>query len=105
MHKDSSTMHQHEVNAMDKAIRREFAVGRDGLPLSFSGFFSGNVERVLKLDDISKSQWLNSIWLARDHIRKDQGLDAWPRELVAATFIQRAAQRNKTRKKRRRNEE
>ena len=104
VHKDSPSLHQHEVNAMDQAIRREFAVGRDGLPFSFSGFFSGTVERVLQLDDISKSQWLNSIWLARDHIRKDLGLDKWPRELVAATFIQRAAQRRKVRKKRRRPE-
>ena len=82
---------------MDRAIRYEFHIGRDGLSIGYAGFFQGNIQRILDKDDTSKSQWLYSVWLARDKLRADQGLDLWPRDVVAANFIQRATVRNKRR--------
>ena len=46
-------------------------------------------------DAVSKSQWLHLIWLARDVYRLEQGLEPWPRDAVAATFIQRDRIRRK----------
>ena len=97
VHKTQSSMHEFEVEAMNTAIRWEFTVGRNELPVSFSGFFRGTVERILQDDAVSKSQWLHSIWLARDFYRLEQGLDPWPRDAVAATFIQRDRIRRKKR--------
>ena len=98
LHLNQSSMHTLEVEAMDRTIRWEFAVGLNGLPASFAGYFRGPVERILDEDAITKTQWLNSIWLARDFYRLQQGLDVWPRDEVASTFIQR----NKIQKKRNR---
>ena len=82
---------------MDSAIRWEFAVGRNGLGPSYSGLFAGEFQRILNKDNVSKTQWLYSIWVARDKFRTDQGLELWPRETVAATFVQRARMRHKRR--------
>ena len=99
LHASDTSMHQVEVDAIDRVIRWEFVVGRNELPISFSGFFRGTVDRVLNKDAVSKAQWLHSIWLARDFYRSQQGLDPWPRDTVAATFLLRST----SRKKRRRN--
>ena len=99
LHKNGSSLHDHEVAAMDRTIRWEFAVGLNGLPPSYSGLFQGTVGRVLRKNDIAKTQWLNSVWLARDNIRMADNLDPWDRDPIASTFVQRATIRAKRRRR------
>ena len=98
VHKDQTSMHSFEIEAMDRAIRWEFTVGRKELPITFNGFFRGTVERILAKDAIAKCQWLSSIWYARDFYQRQQNLELWNKDTVASTFIQR----NTIRKKRKR---
>ena len=98
VHKEGKSMHQHEVEAVDRVIREEFIFGRNGLSQDYAGLFQGNVRRLLNKDPTTKVQWLYRVWTGRDRIRTEQGLDPWYRDPLAATFIKR----NHTRRKRRR---
>ena len=57
-HASNGAIHWHEEEAMTAVIRWEFSVGQNRLPASYSGLFTGQVQRLLKDDDINKSQWL-----------------------------------------------
>ena len=91
-------MHAYELEAVNQSLHYEFMVGQDGLSEQFSSLFLGSVDSLLNKDNVSKLQWLHTVWLARDKLRQDTGLDPWPRDPVAATFLQRS----KIRKKRQR---
>ena len=98
LHQDGKTMHQHEEEAVDQVIREEFLFGRNGLPREYDGLFRGNVQRLLDANASTKVQWIYRVWSGRDRIRREQDLDPWYRNPLAATFIRR----NFVRKKRRR---
>ena len=80
---------------MTAAIWWEFEVGQNELPAEYSGLFSGQVQRLLKDDDITKYQWLSSVCNTWDHIRIKSGLGGWERNQMAETFIQRHKMRRK----------
>ena len=80
---------------MTATIRWEFALGKNGLPEVYSGFFTGQVQRLLKDDSIAKDKWLRYIWNAQDRVSVIEGLGAWERNQMAATFIQIYKRRRK----------
>ena len=88
-------MHQHELEAVEYALRYEYAVGRGGLPHMYSGLFSPSISRILEKTVASKLQWLDSVWSARDFLRQSQQLDPWPRDPLAAAFLVRCRLRRK----------
>lgn len=96
VHKESGSIHDKELEAVDEAIRVEFRRGLDGLPGEFAGNFRGDVKQLLdKKDPVIKQQWLASIWYARDNLRLEQGLDEDVRDPLAAAFISRFHLRRK----------
>ena len=95
LHNNGKSIHEYEMEQVNKEITREFAVGRAGLSADFSGTFSGQAKRILDKDDISKLQWLASVWHARDMRRTELGLGPWPRDVTAANFISKFHQRRK----------
>ena len=99
VHATDSSMHQFEQQAMDRAIRWEFTVGLNELPAALNGLFRGTVDRIINKDATSKSQWLNSVWSARDYYRRQQNLGPWDRDIVAATFLLRDRMRRKRRRR------
>ena len=64
VHASNGTVHQQKEEAITAAIQWEFSVYQNGLPTSYSGFFTGQVRRLLKDDSITKSQCLSSVWNA-----------------------------------------
>ena len=98
VHKDGKSMHQHEEEAVDQVIREEFIFGRNGLPMEYDRLFRGNVQRLLNGAASMKMQWIYRVWSGRDRIRRDQDLDPWYKNPLAATFIRR----NQVRRKRKR---
>ena len=98
VHSDKKSLHQHEEEAVDRAIREEFIIGRNGLSGEYAGLFRGNVHRLLNGASSMKIQWIYRVWSGRDRLRNEQDLDPWYRDPLAASFIRR----NKIRKKRKR---
>ena len=88
-------MHQHELDAVDHALRYEYAVGQDGLPQVYGGLFRIPIAHLLRKTLPSKLQWLDSVWSARDTIRRSLHLDPWPRDQLAAAFLVRSRLRRK----------
>ena len=78
---------------MTAVICWEFSVGQNGLPAAYPEFFTGQFQRLLKDDGITKSQWLISIWNAQYHIRITSGLGGWERNQMPVNFIQRHKKR------------
>ena len=68
-------MHQHEEDAVNAAIREEFMIGRDRLPMEYDGLFRGDVTMLLNGGTETKVQWIYRVWLGRDRIRRELGLD------------------------------
>ena len=64
---------------MTATIRWEFTVGQNGLPTTYSGLLTGKVQRLLKDDGITKSQWINSVWNTRYRVRTTEGAGGWER--------------------------
>ena len=93
-------MHQQEEDAIDRAIRQEFIIGRSGLSMDYDGLFRGDVRRLLNGSTEMKVQWIYRVWSGRDRLRLEQNLDPWYKEPLAATFIRR----NLVRRKRKRRE-
>ena len=58
VHRSANSVHQHEEEALDCAIRMEFIIGRNGLPRDYDGLFRGNVNRLLGQSGTGKMQWL-----------------------------------------------
>lgn len=98
VHKDGKSMHQHEEEAIDRALREEFILGRSGLLMYYDGLFRGSVRRLLDGSTETKVQWIYRAWSGRDRLRLEQDLDLWYKDPLAATFIRR----NQVRRKRRR---
>ena len=94
-------MHKHEEDAVERVIREEFIIGRNSLPQEYAGLFRGSVQRILKADSATKVQWVHRVWSRRDRIRKEQDLDPWYKQPLAATFITR----NQIRRKRKRRDD
>ena len=95
VHKDGTSLHQYEEEAVNQVIREEFILGRNGLPQDYGGLFRGNVDRILKGNAVTKVQWIYRVWSGRDRIRKAQDLDPWFKNPLAATFIRRHRVRKK----------
>ena len=96
VHKDSGSVHDRELKAIDESIKSEFTRGLDGLPREFSGSFTGELKKKLEdWDVVYKQQWLASIWYARDNLRLSQGLDEEVRDPLAQAFITRFHLRRK----------
>ena len=89
VHKDKTSMHKHEIEAVEKVIWKEFTIGRNGLPSEYAGLFRGNVQCILNGDSATKVQWVYKVWSGRDRIRNEQNLDAWYKDPLAASFVQR----------------
>ena len=98
VHNDKKSLHQHEEDAIDRVIREEFILGRNGLSHDYAGLFRGNVDRLLNTDSATKIQWIYRVWSGRDRLRKEQDLDPWYKDPLAASFIRR----NEVRRKRKR---
>ena len=99
VHGDGKSIHQAEIEAVDKAIRMEFTTGLDGLPAEFLKGFSGSVEDIIdRRNPVRKQQWLASIWYARDFLREARGLDPISRDPLAQAFITRFQVRRKRRR-------
>ena len=62
VHASNGTIHQYKEEDMTMVIRWGFAVGQNGLPATYSELFTGQVQRLLKDDGITKYQCLCSIW-------------------------------------------
>ena len=82
-------MHQYELEAVDHCLQYEFMLGRDGLPENYASLFRGSTTTLLAKTTVNKLQWLHSIWEARDKLRRDEGLDPWTRDPIAASFLLR----------------
>lgn len=95
LHKGKKCLHELEREAVDKSIRWEFALGKDGLDSQYNRFFSGCLQSIVMKDDISKLHWLHSIWLGRDALRKAEGLEPMPRDPLASAFLYRSRLRKK----------
>ena len=95
VHKDGKSMHQHEEEAVDRVIREEFLFGRNGLPMEYDGLFRGNVHRILNGAATMKVQWLYRVWSGRDRIRREEDMEPWYKNPLAATFIRRHQVRRK----------
>ena len=91
VHKRGTNRHQAEVEAVDREIRQEFIIDRDGLSHEYSGVFQGTIARLLEKEVVIKQQWFSSIWMGRERMRYSQGLDNWHWDPLAATFITRAS--------------
>jgi len=78
-----------------RTLRREFMIGNDGLDATYNGFFAGTMAALLRKDDVTKLQWLHSVWIARDAYREANGMEPWERDGLAATFLQRHRMRLK----------
>ena len=99
VHVKGRSIHQAELEAVDKAIRTEFTRGLDGLPAEFSKDFSGSVEDIIGgHNPVRKQQWLASIWHARDFLRAQIGLDPIAKDPLAKAFITRFHTRRKRRR-------
>ena len=101
VHKGGKSLHKHEEEAVERVIREEFIIGRNGLPQDYAGLFRGNVQRIVNADSATKVQWLYRVWSGRDRIRREQDIDPWYKDPLAATFIRR----NHIRRKRKRQED
>ena len=99
VHKDGKSMHQHEEEAVDRVIREEFLFGRYGLPTDYEGLFRGNVHRILNGAALMKVQWLYRVWSGRDRLRREQDMDPWYKDPLAATFIRRHQVRRKRKRR------
>ena len=97
VHQSGKSMHQHELEAVEHAIRYEYAVGQNDLPQLYSGLFRQNISSILAKTVTSKLQWLDSVWSARDFLRQSQHLDPWPRDPLASSFLVRCRLRRKRR--------
>ena len=95
VHQSGHSVHQHEREALDRAIRMEFIIGRNGLEKEYDGLFRGNVNRLLNHSDTAKMQWLYRVWMGRDRIRAKESLPLWYKEPLAASFMDRARVRRK----------
>ena len=101
VHKPGRSIHQAEEEAVNEAIKAEFARGRDGIPLAFDIDINGRAERITEEKDLTrKQQWLASIWYARDFLRKEQDLDPEERDPLAQAFITRFHLRRKRKRDR-----
>ena len=98
LHKDSKSIHEHEQAAVDEAIRFECSIGRDQLPREYQGLFRENPNDLVQQNWATKLQWLHSVWAGRDRVRREQDLEPWQRNQLAANFIHK----NRIRKKRKR---
>ena len=74
IHASNGTIHQHKEEDMTAAIQWEFAVGQNGLPLTYSGLFPGQVQCLLEYDEIIKALWISSIWNDKYRVRITAGL-------------------------------
>ena len=72
---------------MTAAIRWEFSVGQNVLPVAYSGLFTGQVQRLLKDDSITKAQCILSVWNARDWVRIKSGLGDCENNKTTENFI------------------
>ena len=88
-------MHQYEEEAVDAVIREEFIIGRNGLSQDYDNLFRGNVHTLLIGNTATKVLWIYRIWSGRDMIRKEQDLEPWYKNYLAATFIRRYQVRKK----------
>ena len=98
IHKGTGSIHDYERQAVTQVVHYEFMIGRNGLGPAYLGLFQGSVHSLLKKDTTSLLLWLELVWLARDQLREEEGLDLWERDPVTAIFVQRS----KIRKKRKR---
>ena len=95
VHKAGKSMHQYEEEAVDAVIREEFIIGRNGLSQDYDNLFRGNVHTLLIGSTATKVLWIHRIWSGRDRIRKEQDLEPWFKNHLAATFIRRYQVRRK----------
>ena len=84
-----------EVQAINHAMRFEFAIRRNKLGLDYKLLFQGNVEALLKKSIYYKTSQLVSVWVGRDWVRKEEGLGEWYKDPLASTFLNRERVRKK----------
>ena len=99
VHKAGKSMHQYEEEAVDAVIREEFIIGRNGLSQDYDNLFRGNVHTLLIGNTATKVLWIYRIWSGRDRIRKEQDLEPWYKNYLAATFIRRYQVRKKRKRR------
>ena len=99
VHKAGNSMHQYEEEAVDAVIREEFIIGRNGLSQDYDNLFRGNVHTLLMGNTATKVLWIYRIWSGRDRIRKEQDLEPWYKNYLAATFIRRYQVRKKRKRR------
>ena len=95
VHRSANSVHQHEEEALDCAIRMEFIIGRNGLPRDYDGLFRGNVNRLLGQSGTGKMQWLYRVWMGRDRLRARNDLPPWHKDPLASSFMNRSRVRRK----------
>ena len=94
-HASNYTVYQHREEPMTAVIWWEFSLRQNILPASYLGLFTGQVQRILKDDVITKYQWPSSVWNAWYWVRITAGLGVFNSNQMVETFIQRHASRRK----------
>ena len=80
---------------MTEAIRLEIEVGQNVLPAAYSGFFTGQVQRLLNDDGITKAQCISYVLNTRDWVRIKLDLGEWECNKMELEFIQINKRRRK----------
>ena len=99
LHKDGKSLHQLEAEALDRVVQEEFIIGRNSLSFDYIGLFRQNLDMLLEEDTNFKMQWLYSVWAGRDRLSREQGLEPWYKDPLAAMFITRYHKRRKRNKR------
>lgn len=66
LHKDGTSIHQHDLRKLNEAVEDEFVRGLDTLPQSdYSHLFKGSLESMMAYPHLTKRLWITSVWSAR----------------------------------------
>ena len=98
VHHGKQSVHSAEREAIDYTLHQEYATCHDGLDASYIGLFQIPIAKLLAKDDVSKLQWLDSVWAGRDRLRKDMDLEPCSKDPLAAAFLHRSKRRQKQRR-------
>lgn len=66
LHSDATTIHQHEMAAVNNSIIHEWMRGIATLPSKYNHLFRGTLQSRLSDNHHYKRMWLTSVWLARE---------------------------------------
>ena len=67
LHNNGTTIHSHEMTALNGEIIKEMMTGQDSLSNRFANLFKSNIQKRLAESFHLKRLWLTSVWTARDN--------------------------------------